>query len=92
MGTIPLRLPVRVYKICLNLQKKSFHLSTRSLVLLVGIPHSNGFNGVINAFYQQKIVIFNVLGPLMLTNLSLNSDIGVEAIGPETNFTTTKKT
>ena len=26
-----------------------------------------------------------------LTNLSLNSDIVVDAIGPETNFTTTKK-
>ena len=57
--------------------------------------HSNGFIGVINASYQQKIVTFNVLGPLMylldLTNLSLNSDIGVDAIGPEKNFTTTKK-
>ena len=42
---------------------------------------------MINASYQQKIVTFNVLGPLMylldLTNLSLNSDIGVDAIGPE---------
>ena len=50
---------------------------------------------MINASYQQKIVTFNVLGPLMylldLTNLSLNSDIGVDAIGPEKNFTTTKK-
>ena len=49
---------------------------------------------MINAFYQQKIVTFNVLGPLMylldLPNLSLNSDIGVDAIGPETNFTTNK--
>ena len=42
---------------------------------------------MINAFYQQKNVTFNVLGPLMylldLTNLSLNSDIGVDAKGPE---------
>ena len=46
---------------------------------------------MIDAFYQQKIVTFNVLGPLMylldLTNLSLNSDIGVDAIGPKTDFT-----
>ena len=50
---------------------------------------------MINAFYQQKIVTFNVLGPLMylldLTNLSLNSDIGVHAIGPEKNLQQQKR-